>query len=338
MLMTVDPQCFGVPPAYNIARNCRWTAAVYIGVAVMRGQSGLALTDIANRERGCTRSGTGRLRAIARAYCRGAINLEDTLAGAINHYSYFAEGTRDDLAGWLFNQDTPLIERSLVGIADAIERIDWETTGNDYMLSGNIAALYATGNPVLIQVASGLEDVAAERWIEYGAAGQAAADAEVENIVRINPLFDDIFFARDVIMGNASGTEIGIRGAGHAIPVIGGIGSRIFAKAESKIAMAAKLGREGELAAGISGAKVGVRIGGRMRFPDEINKVSGVITEIKNVKYQGWTRQLKDYSAYAKSQGYDFVLKVRPGQETQNSRHLLQAERDGLVTIKRGFK
>lgn len=37
------------------------------------------------------------------------------------------------------------------------------------------------------------------------------------------------------------------------------------------------------------------------------------VTEVKNVKYQGWTLQLKDDLYYATQHGLDFDLFVRPG-------------------------
>jgi len=97
------------------------------------------------------------------------------------------------------------------------------------------------------------------------------------------------------------------------------------------IARAARLGREGERAAGVVGPKSGILINGRMRFPDEITPTT--IKEVKNVGKQGWTSQLRDYADLARSEGKTFELWVR--QNTQVSRNLRAAEIRGDVIIKK---
>jgi len=73
-----------------------------------------------------------------------------------------------------------------------------------------------------------------------------------------------------------------------------------------------------------------------MRFPDEI--APGLVREVKNVKYQGWTRQLQDYADFARSlnNGTRFELWIRPG--TTVSRNVTAAERRGEVIIRRAVK
>jgi len=104
--------------------------------------------------------------------------------------------------------------------------------------------------------------------------------------------------------------------------------------AETAIAKAARLGREGERAAGIVGSKVGVLINGRMRFPDEITPT--LIKEVKNVARQGWTKQLKDYAALARQDGKAFELWVR--ESTRLTAPLQAAVDRGEVVIIRGLK
>ena len=132
---------------------------------------------------------------------------------------------------------------------------------------------------------------------------------------------------------SADKAEAGGNGAVFAGAVfMGGIGALKggINFTESATVRARRLGREGEAAAGITGSKIGVEINGRMRFPDEISPTT--IKEVKNVGRQGWTRQLKDYSDLAKSEGKTFELWIRP--ETRVSRVLEQARRDGNVVFK----
>jgi YD repeat-containing protein len=255
----------------------------------------------------------------------GSGDASVTLAGAINTYAFLTDDTFDDLANWLI-RDNAYIDPD--HIADTIDRLDWESDGNDTMLAGNIAALYATANPVLAEVASGLEDIALDRWRKAAPARQLADD-NVEQILAVNPVFSDIYLARDTIRGRASGLDIGLAVAGHALPVFGSLGKGLLST-ESRIARAVRLGREGEKAAGIAGSKVGVLINGRMRFPDEVTRT--LVKEVKNVKYQGWTRQLMDYADLARQKQVPFELWLRP--DTQTSRLLEAARRRDDVVFK----
>jgi hypothetical protein len=80
--------------------------------------------------------------------------------------------------------------------------------------------------------------------------------------------------------------------------------------------MARKLGKEGENAAGIKGSKQRIEsLSGtaNYRIPDELLQDEKILREIKNVKSQSFTNQLKDFNAWAKENGYKFILEVRPG-------------------------
>ncbi len=81
---------------------------------------------------------------------------------------------------------------------------------------------------------------------------------------------------------------------------------------ESATALARRLGRAGEDAVGITQAKIGVKVpsSGRMVFPDKIT--DEVLKEVKNVKYQSLTQQLRDYLEIARARGLEYELWLRP--------------------------
>ena len=68
------------------------------------------------------------------------------------------------------------------------------------------------------------------------------------------------------------------------------------------------------------------------RIPDELNKISLTIGEVKNVKYLSLTRQLKDFISYAKETGSTLTLRVN--ESTRLSKSLKKA----LKTIKSNIK
>jgi len=57
-----------------------------------------------------------------------------------------------------------------------------------------------------------------------------------------------------------------------------------------------------------------------------------VIGEVKNVGSLSYTKQLRDFAAYAQQQGYTFELWVRPS--TQLSGPLQQAVKFGRITLR----
>jgi hypothetical protein len=80
--------------------------------------------------------------------------------------------------------------------------------------------------------------------------------------------------------------------------------------------LARKLGKEGEDAAGIIKAKERIpSLSGtaKYRIPDELLHDQKILREIKNVGSQSYTNQLRDFNAWAKQNGYQFILEVRPG-------------------------
>lgn len=78
---------------------------------------------------------------------------------------------------------------------------------------------------------------------------------------------------------------------------------------------AQKLGKTGETAVraihNIGEKPKAIPMNGRMRIPDGINKTEETLNEVKNVKYQGLTQQLKDYLDYSQAKGLKMVLWVR---------------------------
>ncbi len=76
------------------------------------------------------------------------------------------------------------------------------------------------------------------------------------------------------------------------------------------LAEARALGIAGEEAVGITEAKVGIKMGDKMRFPDRLTK--STLEEVKNVKSQSFTRQLRDYLNYSQQTGRDMILHTRP--------------------------
>ncbi|WP_322966417.1 putative toxin [Sphingomonas fuzhouensis] len=108
---------------------------------------------------------------------------------------------------------------------------------------------------------------------------------------------------------------------------------------ESATAHAARLGLEGEQAIGITGPKVGIRIPGsnQLRFQDTIDLKGARLIESKNVSHQGYTRQLRDYSACAEDKGLTFELYVRgasnPLGQTRLSKLFADAVRRGEIVL-----
>ena len=90
-------------------------------------------------------------------------------------------------------------------------------------------------------------------------------------------------------------------------------------------------GKIGEELAGIAKPKTRIYFdgGSRYRVPDEISDT--FLREVKNVKYQSFTRQLKDYMNYANNNGLDFVLSV--SRETKLSGPLKKMVDSGKIVL-----
>ncbi|MFC7500917.1 putative toxin [Nocardioides sp. GCM10030258] len=69
------------------------------------------------------------------------------------------------------------------------------------------------------------------------------------------------------------------------------------------------------------------------RIPDEIDHLSGVVGEVKNVGYQHLSTQIKDSMAYADHLGYEFSLYVRPNGGTRLSGPLTDLVVAGRINL-----
>ena len=99
--------------------------------------------------------------------------------------------------------------------------------------------------------------------------------------------------------------------------------------------LARQLGKEGENAAGIVNAKQRIpSLSGtaKYRIPDELLQDQKILREIKNVSSQSYTNQLKDFNAWAKQNGYQFILEVRPGAKLSGP--LQEAIKAGEIILK----
>jgi len=91
-----------------------------------------------------------------------------------------------------------------------------------------------------------------------------------------------------------------------------------------------QIGQAGERAVGLSGPKKAIMHGGRKLFPDQVTKTT--LTEVKNVATQSFTKQLRNYLAYAQQNGLKFELYTR--STTQLSGPLDAARSNGTIIIK----
>jgi hypothetical protein len=70
---------------------------------------------------------------------------------------------------------------------------------------------------------------------------------------------------------------------------------------------------------------------GAYRVPDIYG--NGIIGEVKNVQYQSWSSQLRDYSAISQRDGMDFILRIN--SDARLSGPLMQASEGGMISIER---
>ena len=73
-------------------------------------------------------------------------------------------------------------------------------------------------------------------------------------------------------------------------------------------------GRDGEIASGINKNTEHIEsINGtaKYRIPDGLDKDNKILSEVKNVKKQSYTKQIKDFVDYSKKYDYQFELYVR---------------------------
>jgi RHS repeat-associated protein len=79
--------------------------------------------------------------------------------------------------------------------------------------------------------------------------------------------------------------------------------------AKESIAASRAAGILGEDAVGISGSKTAINVGGRTRIPDRLT--ANFLEEVKNVKYQPLTGQLRDFNIYSQQNNIQMILHTR---------------------------
>jgi RHS repeat-associated protein len=128
-------------------------------------------------------------------------------------------------------------------------------------------------------------------------------------------------------LGEAAELGRGVQALGEALDVVQEVRSGWRGGAE-----AVRKGQAGEAAVRAKvdiGPKTAIEVNGRARIVDGLTDTT--VTEVKNVKYQGWTKQLQDSSDFAKETGRNFTLRVAP--EARLSGPLLDAEYEEKVII-----
>lgn len=108
-----------------------------------------------------------------------------------------------------------------------------------------------------------------------------------------------------------------VDGAGGIAPVRGG-------------ASPVRVGQAGERVVGNIGQKTKIVVNGRGRIPDGLTHTT--LSEVKNLKSLSYTRQLRDFSDYARQNGLDFELYIR--SDTKLSGPLLDAADRGDIILK----
>jgi RHS repeat-associated protein len=99
--------------------------------------------------------------------------------------------------------------------------------------------------------------------------------------------------------------------------------------AKSGIANSKALGNVMEQALGMTGPKTAIQISGRIRVPDRLDLLRGVLEESKNVKHLNLTSQLRDYLQYSQNNGLRLILHTRAN--TTFSKPLQQLINNGII-------
>lgn len=144
---------------------------------------------------------------------------------------------------------------------------------------------------------------------------------------------------RGILAALATATTLRLAPVGRVAVTAGNISAHVrpLLTASARMAKVRAVGVAGERAAGI--AKNSRRIPsisrpGRYRIPDQLDDAGKVIGEVKNVKYQGLTSQLRDFLAYAEQRpGWTFVLHVRV--DTKISGPLQDLVNAGRIILRR---
>lgn len=126
----------------------------------------------------------------------------------------------------------------------------------------------------------------------------------------------------------------GLGGGGQILKIIGKPTGLAPFKIKSRLpaTSAGELGKMGELLTNATGVKTKISINGRNRIPDFLSPELKLLREIKNVKIQSYTRQLRDFCDFAKAEGYTYELWVR--STTKLTRPLRDAISSGDIILK----
>jgi hypothetical protein len=80
------------------------------------------------------------------------------------------------------------------------------------------------------------------------------------------------------------------------------------------------------------GPKIPIKIAGRTRIPDGLNRDARSLSEVKNVQSLSYTQQLRDFATYARQSHFQFDLWVRP--TTRLSRPLVNEVASGAIDLR----
>ncbi|MFD2090306.1 PA14 domain-containing protein [Blastococcus deserti] len=127
-----------------------------------------------------------------------------------------------------------------------------------------------------------------------------------------------------------------------AIIILARVAAQAAARGAPRVAARAggagpvRAGQQGLSRAGVIQSNTRIVVNGRTRIPDILNRAGRVIGEVKNVNYQAYTQQLRDYVAYAQRNNFRFELHVRGGSNpTKLSGPLQAAVNSGLIRLVR---
>ena len=180
-----------------------------------------------------------------------------------------------------------------------------KSTGGYTTQSGPVYSTVPAAPTVAQQSASA--PPAAERNVVIERLGLSGDLTKNGNILDMEALGHDLFYP---LMDSPEGAPI--KAGGLLIVKLGRVG-------EDAVRAAYNIGDRGFFRAGL-----------RMRFPDGMTRTT--MSEIKNVQSLSYTRQLRDYAAFARSTGRRFDLYVRPS--TMLSGPLVDAVKAGDISLK----
>ena len=118
---------------------------------------------------------------------------------------------------------------------------------------------------------------------------------------------------------------------------INAIESKAEPTGKKDLAAQVQKGKDGEIAAGIdpNAPKEKIVVDSRTRIPDELDHKYKTLTEVKNVKSQSFTKQLRDFHQYSLDNGYKMILYMPEGHPVTKP---LQQQFDNGTIIRLNLK